>query len=174
MSAVEQLDLPDDRVDAIVEHAPHGVAGRRERAPHVQDVVAERRELLAHARALPVVDVILELVDPVVDPVRQLEVALGDVVDEVVDDHPGRAHMAGLVELAGGDAVERLEAGRALADGEDEIVRRDDIHLAVEHGRVGEQLRHEEHAEDVVAVSLERRTRVVSVPVRREQLVEGA
>ena len=53
-------------------------------------------------------------------------------------------------------------------------MRGHDVDLAIEHGRVVEQFRHEEHAEDVVVVSLERRSRVVAVPVRREQLVEGA
>ena len=35
----------------------------------------------------PVLDVVLELVDLVVELVDQVEEALGDVVDEVVDDH---------------------------------------------------------------------------------------
>jgi len=33
--------------------------------------------------------VILELVDPLIQPICQLEVSLGDVVDEVVGDHAG-------------------------------------------------------------------------------------
>ena len=89
MLAIEQLDVADARVDAVVEHPAHGIAGRRERASYVQDVVAERGELPAHARAVPVLDVILERVDALVEPVRELEVALRDIVDEVVHDHPG-------------------------------------------------------------------------------------
>ena len=37
-----------------------------------------------------VVDLVLELVDLGVDVVDEVEVALGDVVDDAVGDHPGR------------------------------------------------------------------------------------
>ena len=62
----------------------------------------------------------------------------------------------------------------ALAHGHDEVVRRHDVDLAIEHVRVVEQFRDEEHPEDVVVVPFERRSRIVAVLVRREQLVEGA
>ena len=52
--------------------------------------MAERRD----ARARPLgglrLDLVLELVDLVVERVDEVEVALGDLVDEAVGEHPGR------------------------------------------------------------------------------------
>ena len=58
---------------------------------------------------------ILERVDAVVEAVGQLEVALGDVVHEVVGDHARRLHVPGAVQLLRGGAVERAVGVGALA-----------------------------------------------------------
>ena len=83
------LDLDD-----VVDDAPHGVAHRRERAADVQEVVAERRDPLARLLGRLVLDLVLELVDLGVDVVDEIEVALRDVVDEAVRDHPRRVAVA--------------------------------------------------------------------------------
>jgi hypothetical protein len=62
----------------------------------------------------------------------------------------------------------------ALTHGDDEIMRGHDVDLAIEHGRVIEQLRDEKDPEHVVVVPFEGRSRVVAVLMRREELIEGA
>ena len=47
------------------------------------------------ARRGQLLDVVLELVDLLVERVDQVEVVLGDLVDEAVGDHPGAARPAG-------------------------------------------------------------------------------
>src|SRR5262245_35800313 len=81
-----QLSFAD--VDASVHDAPDGVAGRQEGPPDVQEVMAEVRQVHPHLARRPVVDVLLELVDLVVDVVEEVEIALGDLVDEMQGDHP--------------------------------------------------------------------------------------
>ena len=57
----------------------------------------------------PVLDVVLELVDLVVQRVDQVEVPLGDLVDEVVERSSRRTLVGSAGRLAGRD-VERLAA----------------------------------------------------------------
>ena len=51
--------------------------------------MAQGRQAAADPRPGPALDRVLELVDLVVQVVDEVEVALRDVVDELVGDHPG-------------------------------------------------------------------------------------
>jgi hypothetical protein len=78
------------------------------------------------------------------------------------------------MELERGRALERRVFRDALAHGDDEVMRGHDVDLAIEHGRVIQQIRDEKDPEHVVVVPFEGRSRVVAVLVRRKELVEGA
>jgi hypothetical protein len=69
-------------VDDAVHDAAHRVTGRRERAPDVQQIVAQRRDALARLRGALLLHLVFELVDLRVDVVDEVEVMLGNVVDE--------------------------------------------------------------------------------------------
>ena len=119
----------------------------------------ELRDAPAGLLGRPLVDVLLQLVDLLVDVVEQVEVPLGDLVDEVVGDHPGwhlvTMHVAELPDAAG---VERLLGARRLAHGDDPVAGENEIDLLVEDAvflRQGNG--HERQAEDVVAVALDGR-----------------
>ena len=73
-------------VEGPVDDAPDCGAGRAHDSAGVDEIVAERREPTAHLTARPVLDVILELVDLRVGGIHDVEVRLGDVVDESVDE----------------------------------------------------------------------------------------
>jgi hypothetical protein len=122
----------------------------------------------------PVLDVVVELVDLVVQSVDQIEVVLGDLVHEVVRDHSGVVDSATRASLVDAGRVERLSTVRRLARGQHELARQDQVDLlVVDAVFVPHRDRNEEDAEDVVAVTLEGRPRLVLVLCRREQPVEG-
>jgi len=87
-----QLDLTGEHllafeIDAIVDDLPDRVAKRRERPPDVQHVVTQVRDASADPVGVPLVDPFLELLDLIGQCVDEVEEPLGDVVDQVVDDH---------------------------------------------------------------------------------------
>ena len=113
-------------------------------------------------------DEILELVDLVVEAVDQVEVALGDLVDEVVDEHADV--FVRLARLLRRSRVERLLARRRLRDRDELLRRHDEVDLLVVEAILArDRDREQEDAEDVVAVRLDARPRLVVVDVRREQ-----
>ena len=145
------------QADPAVHHATDGVARGGERATHVQQVMTKPGDPLADDRRGPLLHMVLEVIDLVVHGIDQVEVALRDVVEEMVEDHArtvatpirlaGRAHVAGVIGLF---------AGGRLADGEDDVVGQDDVDLLVEDPvllRDGDC--HEHDAEDVVVVALD-------------------
>ena len=103
--------------------------------------------------------------------VDQVEVALGDLVDEAE-----QVHADGLVRAArvlGRLRVERLLAGRRLRDRHELLGREDEVDLLVVDAiLVGNGDRDEQHADDVVAVRLDPRARLVVVDERRGQQLE--
>ena len=116
-------------------------------------------------------DVFLELVDLVVEVVDEVEVALGDLVDQVIDEHPDA--LVGSARVLRRLRVERLLARRRLRDRDELLARRDEVDLLVVDAiLVGDGDGEEEDAEDVVAVRLDPRPRLVVVHVRREQRFE--
>ena len=77
----------------------------------------------------------------------------------------GRVHVGRVVGLL---------AGRRLANGEHEIVGQDDVDLLVEDPvLLGNRDRHEDDAEDVVALAFDRRPRLVLVLCGLEQPLDG-
>src|SRR5262249_35485243 len=109
-------------VDAAVDDFAHGVPGRRKRLADVQQVAPELRDPPARLIVRPRVYALLELLDLLVYRVEQVDVALGDVVDDEVGDHPRRLLVRDRV--AGIADVRRVEgrpfAGR-LAHGDDAV-----------------------------------------------------
>ncbi|HEV2590685.1 MAG TPA: hypothetical protein VGU02_02210 [Gaiellaceae bacterium] len=94
---------------------------------------------------------VLELVDLVVECVEQVEIPLGDVVDQVVDVHADLLVRAAC--FLRGLRVERLLSGRCLRNGDQPFRSRDEVDLLVVDAiLVGDCDGREEHAEDVVAV----------------------
>ena len=151
------LDLDD-----VVDDAPDGVAGRRERAADVQQIVAEVAEPAPRLRRRSDLDGVLELVDLAVERVDEVEVVLGDVVDEPVEHHPGV--VVGMARFARRPRIVGVLVRRRLADAQQNVVRHDDVDLLVEDAIVlGDGDRDEEDAEDVVAVRLQGRPRLVGV-----------
>ena len=92
----------------------------------------ERRDPLADLRGRPVLDVILELVDLVVQIVDQVEVALGDLVDEAEREHADVLLRPAC--LLGRLRVERLLVGRRLRDRHEPVGGQDEVDLLVEDG----------------------------------------
>ena len=80
--------------DDVVDDAAHRIAHRREGATDVQQIVAKLGDAISRHRRGLRLDPVLELVDLRVDVVDEIEIALGDVVDEPVRDHPGRVRLA--------------------------------------------------------------------------------
>ncbi len=113
-------------------------------------------------------DQVLEVVDLVVEAVDEIEVALRDRVDEVVDEHPDvLVRPTGFLRRL---RVERLLAGRRLRDRDEPLGRRDHVDLLVVDAVFSrDDDREQEDAEDVVAVRLDPRARFVVVDVRGEQ-----
>ena len=111
---------------------------------------------------------VLELVDLLVEVVDQVEVALGHLIDEVVDVHADLlVLLAGALRLGG---VERMLVRRRLDDGDEALVRRDEVDLLVVDPVLrGDRDREQEDPEDVVVVRFDPRARLVRVHVRREQ-----
>ena len=147
-----------------------------ERPPDVEQVVPELRDAPAGLLGRPLVDVLLQLVDLLVDVVEQVEVPLGDLVDEVVRDHPrGQLAAMDVAELLDAAGVERLLGARSLADGDDPVAGENEIDLLVEDAVFFRQGNgHEGQAEDVVAVALDggpqvalRRSRAAGAPAAR-------
>ena len=160
-------------LDAVVHHRPHRVAGGRERPPDAQEVVTQLGDPLAGTFGRPVLDVVFEIVDLLVEGVDQIQVALGDVVDEVVDDLRRR------ILLAAGFARGARIVGRPVAGGlahrEEQLPREDEVDLLVEDlVLLGDGDRHEQDAEDVVAVRLELGPRLVVVTDRLLELLACA
>ena len=69
-------------LDDVVHDATDRVAHRRERAANVQQVVAQLRDAGSRYRRRLRFHLVLELVDLRIDVVDEVEIALGDVVDE--------------------------------------------------------------------------------------------
>ena len=129
----------------------HRVARRRERAPDAADVLAQIAQPLADLLRRFVADHVLEFVDLVIEVVDQIEVALRDRVDEVVDEH---AHLlmrpAGLLR---GFRVERLLARRRLGDRHEGVLGRDEVDLlVVDAVLLGHRDGEQEDSEHVIAV----------------------
>jgi len=100
--------------------------------------------------------------------VDQVEVMLGDLLDEAVEVHPARLErVARLLRLA---RVERLLAGRRLGHRDQFVHRRDEVDLLVVEtvfsGNLDGQKQDPKH---VVPVRLDPRTRLVVVLVRCEE-----
>jgi hypothetical protein len=158
-------------LDAVVDHAPYCVARREQCAADPAHILAQ----LAHAPADDlrrlVRDAVLELVDLVVECVEEVEIALRDVVDEVVDVH------ADLFVVAAREfrrlRIERCLTRRCLRHGNERVERRDEVDLLVVQPvfvRYGDG--EQEHAEDVIVVRLDLRPWLIVVHMRREQHVE--
>jgi hypothetical protein len=162
-------------VDSPVDDAVHCVAGRRDSLAGLEEVVAELREPFSDARRGPVLDVILQLVDLLVQGVDQVEEPLGDLVHEVVGDQSGFLDATALAGFADPAGVEGLTLGRRLADGQNESLGQDEVDLLVVDAILFRNRdRAEEDAEDIVAVALEGRPRIVLVGGRARQPVERA
>ena len=117
-------------------------------------------------------DLVLELVDLRVDVVDEIEVALGDVVDEPVGEHPRRVRLSHR-RLHNFEVVRWSSAGRCLPH-RDERVRRDhepDL-LVVDGVLFGDSLREKKDAEDVPAVPTKRGTRLVVMLRRLEEQLD--
>ena len=153
---VEHRVLAD--VDPAVDDPADRVAGRGERPPNLEHVAPELGQPLANLLAGPVLDPVLELVDLGVEQVDDAEVPLRDLVDEVVRDHARGGASVCVACLLERCEVEGLLARRRLPHRDRHLGREHEIDLLVEdaillgHGDRGEQ-----HAEDVVAVRLDRR-----------------
>jgi hypothetical protein len=139
----------------------------------VQQVVAEVGDALPCLLSRLEVDLVLELVDLGVDVVDEIEVPLRDVVDDPVQDHPGGVGRAN-------DGPDRLDVvglaplGGRLAHGEDAVVREHDSDLlVVDAVLLGHRPREQEDPEDVVAVPLERRPRLVVVARVGDEQLDG-
>ena len=100
------------------------------------------------------VDAILELLDLSVGRVEGCEVRVGHVVDEPVDERPGRRTvLCGWVEA---NRIERRSARRSLSHRDEELGRGNEIDLLVDDLiRIWARLGGQEHAEDVGTVSFE-------------------
>ena len=123
-----------------------------------------RRPTIRRAR----LDFLLELVDLVIEVVDQVEVALGDVLDEVCDEHADP--VVGAARLFCGIWVEGGFARRCLRDRDEPLARRDEVDLLVIDAiLVGDGDRNEEDAEDVCAVRDDPRPRLVLMVVPRGQ-----
>ena len=125
--AREELDALE--LDSPVDDLAHRVARRRQRAPDVQQVVAQVGDARADLRGRPLLDLVLELVDLVVHVVDQVEVALRDLVDQ-----PEREHARGLerrARLLRRLRVERLLVRRRLRHGHELVGREDEVDLLV-------------------------------------------
>src|SRR5205823_1592136 len=141
-------------VDPTVDDAPDRVAGRRDRATDVQQVVPQRRDAAPDLRCRPVLDPVLELVYLVVESVYEIEEVLGDQIGEPVDHQPdGRIRLL-RHGLPRGLEVERMAPLGGLAYGQEPVARRDDVYLLVEDPvLLADRDRDEEDAEDVVVVA---------------------
>ena len=123
-----------------------------------------RRPTLRRARP----DFLLELVDLVIEIVDQVEVALGDVLDEVCDEHADA--VVGAARVLRGLRVEGGFARWRLRDRDEPLARRDEVDLLVVDAiLVGDGHGHEEDAEDVRAVRDDPRPRLVRMVVPRGQ-----
>ena len=120
--------------------------------------MAEGRDAPPHLARRPVVDPVLELLDLPVHRVQRGHVAVGDVVDEPVDEDAGRRSFVACRPKA--REIERIAAaGGALAHGDDEGRGRDEPDLdVVEAVLVRQRARGHEQPEDVRAVALDHRT----------------
>ncbi len=111
---------------------------------------------------------ILELVDLVVHVVDEVEVALGDLVDQVIGEHPGP--LLGLAGVDCGPRVERLLAGRGLRDGDEPGLGEDEVDLLEEDPvLLGLRDREQEDADDIGVVRVDPRTWLVPVLGRRDE-----
>ncbi len=131
--------------------------------------MAEPSQLPADLAGPGVRDDVLELVHLLIEAVDHVEEALGDLVDQVVDEH---AHVLVLLaaRLLGRSGVERLFARRRLRDRDELIDRHHEVDLLVVQTILVYDLdREQEDAEDVVAVRVDARPRLVVVDVRCEQ-----
>ena len=145
------------------------------RAPHVQQVVPQRRDARPDLRGGPALDSVLELVDLVVDRVHEVEEVLGDQVDEPVDHHAGPRARLLRDRLLRCAEVERRAFARASCGRYELLAGRDQVDLLVEDAiLLADADRDEEDAEDVVIVALEPRAGLVVVPRRPQQVLERA
>ena len=101
---------------------------------------------------------VLELFDLVVHRVDQVEVALGDVIDEVVEDHARRSSLGSSSPPWRGCVSNGLLAGGVLRTVSTSSCGQDDVDLLVEDpSSLGTDDRHDEHdADDIVVVALDR------------------
>ena len=161
-------ELPLVELDAVVEHLAHGVSGRRKGAADLPHVRAQLAEPVPHLASGSRGNHVLELVDLVVEVVDQIEVALGDLVDEVVDVHADV--LVGAARFLRRPRVERPLSGRRLRDRDEDVGRRDQVDLlVVDPVFVLDCDRDQEDAEYVGAVRLQSRSGLVVLSVRGEQ-----
>lgn len=136
----------------------------------MQEVVPELGGALADPAGRPLLDVVLELVDLLVQRVDRVQVALRDVVDElaerlrrtrpVTEGRRRRSRVVGLSPL------------RRLAHGQQGLQGEGDVDLLVEDLVVGGRDGDEEDPEDVFAVGLQLRPRLVAVACRLAQQLQ--
>ena len=159
-SGGKSSERPD--VDAAVEHAPGNAARGARRPARDEELVAQRGDPPAHLGPREALDLALELVDPLVEGVEQLEKGVRRVVDDGVHDLARRR----LGVDAGGDPVDRSEisARPGLADRDERVGRRQHVDLEVLDA-VAERrhARAREHGQHVGAVGLEQRSGVARV-----------
>ncbi len=158
-------------LDHVVDHAANCVAHRCERPPDVKQIVAELRDPQPRLLGSLLLDLVVELVDLRIDVVDDVEVRLGDGVDEAVRDHARRVRVVdGLPQRS--EVVGLAAVGRRLPHRQDRVVGDHDVDLlVVDAVLLGNRAGEQEDAEDVVAVALHRRPRLVVVPrVSQDQL----
>jgi hypothetical protein len=135
----------------------------------LRDVVAKTRQAVADGLAGPVLDVILELVDLAMDPIDEVKEVLGNEVHDAIGEHPSRQSFS--THVMDGREIQRRALVWCLADRERQAGCQDEIDLLVVHAVLG---RHdhgnEEHAEHVVAVTLESRAWLVLMDVRNYEI----
>src|SRR5262245_6961300 len=163
-------------VDPAVDHLPHRVPRWRQRLSDVQQVAPELRDPPADLLSRPRVDAHLELLHLVIEVVQQVDVALGDVVDQQVGDHPRRVLVGNRVaRVADVARVVRWPPAGRLADRDDSVAAEDEVDLlVVDDVLLGYRNGGEQQAEDVVAVALDAGARHTTVRVcRAHELAPG-
>ena len=121
----------------------------------MQELVAELREPDARERRPELVDAVLEHVDLAVDRVEEVEVRVGDVVDQALDEDADRHARLGRGRQHG--RLVRRPVARRLAHGHEQLRRRDEGDLLTGDAVIGQRQHRDQHPEDVGAVTLDHR-----------------